>query len=78
MIDPAKLLKNTKFKSIRIRKQNYIKNQAEPADRPSNDSSNKTEAVLTENSSIRRRRFRLIAQRIRIINIYGVKKKFRN
>jgi hypothetical protein len=78
VFDPANLLKNTKRKTIKIRKQNYIKNQAEPTDRPSHDLSNKEEPVLVENSPIMRQRFRLIAQRIRIINIHGINKKFRD
>lgn len=79
MFERANLLNpNTKRKTIKIRKQNYIKNQAEPLDRPSHDTLNKDEHVLVENSSVRRQRFRLIAQRIRIINIHGINKKFRN
>lgn len=70
--------KTTKRKTIKIRKQNYIKNQAEPADKLSHDSSNKDESVLVEDSPVMRRRFRHIAQRIRIINIHGIYKKFRD
>jgi hypothetical protein len=68
---------NTEHKTIKIRKQNYIKNQAEPLDKPSHDTSKKDESVLIENSPIMRHRFRLIAQRIRIINTHGINKKFR-
>lgn len=78
MFSPAGSIKNRKHKTIKVRKQNYIKNQAEPHDKPSRDSLNKDEAVLVSNSPIMRRRFRLIAQRIRIINIHGINKKFRD
>jgi hypothetical protein len=77
MFSPAALIKNKKHKTIKIRSQKYIKNHAEPGDKPSHDSLNKDEAVLVENSPLMRRRFRLIAQRIRIINIHGVNKTFR-
>jgi hypothetical protein len=78
MFSPAALIKNKKRKTIKVRKQNYIKNQTEPGDKPSRDSLNKDETVLVENSPLMRRRLRLIAQRIRIINIHGINKKFRD
>lgn len=78
MFDPGNIRKRTKRVTIRIRKQNFIKNQAEPLDQLSHDTANKDESILVEDSPAMRRRFRLIAQRIRIINVYGVNKKFRD
>ena len=65
-------------RNLKTRSKEYIKNQAEPTDKPHHDSLNKDETVLHEDSPIMRRRFRLIAQRIRIINIHGINKKFRD
>ena len=78
MFSPAALLRNKRRGTIKVRSQKYIKNQAEPGDKPSHDSLNRDETVLVESSPIMRRRFRFIAQRMRIINIHGINKTFRD
>jgi hypothetical protein len=78
MFSPFDLLSNKKHRTVKVRKQNFIRNQGEPSDEVSHDSLNKDETVLVEDSPIMRRRFRRIAQRIRIIHLHGVNKKFRD
>ena len=78
MLNPANLIRNRQRRSVTARSQRFIKNQDEPRDHPSHDSLPNDETVLVENSPSMRRRFRLIAQRIRIISIYGINKKTRN
>ena len=78
MFSPVTLFKTKKQRTVKIRSQKFIKNQAEPSDKTSHDKLNKDETVLVEDSPHMRRRFRLIAQRIRIINIHVVNKTFRD
>ena len=78
MFSPVTLFKTKKQRTIKIRSQKFIKNQSEPLDKTAHDTLNKDETVLVEDSLRMRRRFRLIAQRIRIINIHGINKTFRD
>lgn len=78
MFSPLALIKNKGHRTVKVRKQRFIRNHAEPSDELSHDTLNKNETVLVEDSPIMRRRFRRIAQRIRIIHLHGIDKKFRD
>jgi len=78
MFSPIAMFTHKKQKTIVVRSQKFIKNQDEPVDTIASDTLNKDEIVLVEDSPRMRRRFRLIAQRIRIIHVYGVNKTFRD
>ncbi|HSX44173.1 MAG TPA: hypothetical protein VLE69_02655 [Candidatus Saccharimonadales bacterium] len=68
MLNPA-LLINKRIRSVKVRSQRYINNEEEPRDKISHDTLAKDEMVLVEASPPMRQRFRLIAQRFRIITI---------
>ena len=55
--------------SVKVRSQRYIKNAGEPQDSISRDTLAKEETVLTEDMPVMKRRFRLIAKKVRLIRI---------
>jgi hypothetical protein len=66
MLNPTSLI-NKHIRSVKVRSQYYIKNRNEPKDNLSHDTLANDETILTESSAPMRRRFRHIAQQIRII-----------
>jgi len=68
------LVKYKLLRSPKLRPQRYLKNLNEPKDKVAHDSSKHDETVLVEDSLVMRQKFRNIAQRIRIIKVYGIKK----
>lgn len=65
---------NKKPRNVKVRTQNFIKNNGEPLDKAANDTPTSEEVVLVQNSPVMRQRFRQIASRIRIINVHGLRK----
>ena len=75
MINPTALI-NKRIKNVKFRSGRYIKNKDEPKDKISHDTLANDEIVLVEDSPRMRRKFRLVAQKFRIITIQ--KKRRRN
>ena len=74
MLRPASLINDKPYRTLKARSRRYLKNTDEPKDKPSHDLPLKGEQILVENSPIMRQRFRLIASRIRVIKVHGIKK----
>ena len=59
--------------TINWRSRKYTNNLDEPKDNPLHDTLAHDETVLVENSTYMKRRFRLVAQKIRINRLYDIK-----
>ncbi len=78
MLNLTAFVKARHRKGVQVGTQRYFKSLDEPKDDPNHDALLSDETVLVENSPDMRRRFRHIAQRIRIISIHGIDKSFRD
>ena len=74
MIRYNSLAKYKPFRNLKLRSQRYLNNIGEPKDKVVYDTPKHDETVLVEDSPAMRRKFRVIAQRIRVIKIHGIKK----